>query len=141
MATVISVAQQKGGAGKTSLAVHLGVALAGQGRRVTLIDSDPQKSLTAWHGLRPASATNTITVATAEGWRLPTEVARLGRASDIIIIDTPPHAETAARLAVRESDRVLIPVQPTPLDVWATTETLDLIGREGKPCIIVLNRV
>lgn len=144
MATVISITQQKGGAGKTSLAVHLGVALSAMGRRVVFIDCDPQKSLTAWHIIRRQVVEDHNAgpdLVTAEGWRLPTEVARQRKVADIIIIDTPPHAETAARLAVRESDRVLLPVQPTPLDLWATRQTLELIAREGKPCQMILNRV
>lgn len=143
MATVISVTQQKGGAGKTSLAVHLAVAWLRAGRTVTLIDSDPQESLTAWHAMRTDAWPDALPVplVTAEGWKLPTEVSRARKSSDIVIIDTPPHAETAARLAVRESDLVVLPVQPTPLDAWATRETLALIAREKKPYRLVFNRV
>ncbi len=143
MATIISVTQQKGGAGKTSLVVHLAVAWAAEGRSVSLIDTDPQQSLTAWHAMRAETQPDAIPLplVTAEGWKLPMEVSRARRESDIVIIDTPPHAETAARLAVRESDLVLLPVQPTPLDAWATRETLALIAKEKKPYRLIFNRV
>lgn len=143
MATVVSVTQQKGGAGKTSLAVHLATAWASAGRRVALIDSDPQESLTSWHAMRedvyPEAAD--LPIVSADGWKLPAEIARARKDSDIVVIDTPPHSETAARLSVREADLVLLPLQPTPLDAWATRDTLDLIAREGTPYRLIFNRM
>jgi chromosome partitioning protein len=142
--TVITIAQQKGGAGKTTLAAHLAIAWAGQGHRVALVDIDPQGSLAAWHSLREerlGEDRTGIDFAAITGWRTAAEVERRARDHDIIVIDSPPHAETEARLAIRAADLVVLPVQPSPMDVWATRPTLDLAAREKVTALLVLNRV
>jgi chromosome partitioning protein len=141
-AIVLTVAQQKGGAGKTTLAAQLAAALA-ETRRVAVLDIDPQKSLTRWHGLRKAQARAAaagLSFADTAGWRLAAEIERLKRDHDVVLIDSPPHAETEARLAVRAADLVLVPVQPSPLDLWATGPTLALAKAEKREARIVLNR-
>jgi len=142
--TVITIAQQKGGAGKTTLAAHLAIAWAGQGRNVALVDIDPQGSLAAWHALRTerlGDGKTGLAFAAITGWRTEAEVERRARDHDIVVIDSPPHAETEAKLAIRAADLVVIPVQPSPMDVWATKPTLDLAGLEKVPVLVVLNRV
>jgi chromosome partitioning protein len=142
-ATIITIAQQKGGAGKTTLAAHLALAWAAT-QRVAVIDIDPQASLAAWFRLRRQRLGDkgaTIEVAALGGWRLASEAARQARDHDIVLIDSPPHAETAARIAVRAADLVLVPVQPSPMDVWATRPTLELARQERVPALLVLNRV
>jgi len=143
MARIIAVAQQKGGAGKTSLAIHLACAFVGQGKSVALIDLDPQESLSSWYKLRieQHGTSDDLRLRTAAGWRAQTEIDRLKKEVDIILIDSPPHAETAARLAVRAADLVLVPVQLSPMDIWASEATLTLIKREKAASLIVLNRV
>jgi chromosome partitioning protein len=139
---IITVAQQKGGAGKTTLAAHLAVAWAKEGRRVAVVDIDPQASLSAWAELREkAHGKNGIDFAQVTGWRTTGEVERRARDSDIVLVDSPPHAETEARIAVRAARLVVVPVQPSPMDVWATKPTLDLARAEKVPAILVLNRV
>ncbi len=69
------------------------------------------------------------------------EVERQAREYDIVLIDSPPHAETEARIAVRAGKLVLVPVQPSPIDLWATKPTLDLARAEKTPALLVLNRV
>jgi chromosome partitioning protein len=142
--TVITIAQQKGGAGKTTLAAHLAIAWAGQGRRVALVDIDPQGSLATWHSLRAERLGEDrigLDFAAITGWRTAAEVERRARDHDIIVIDSPPHAETEARLAIRAATLVVLPVQPSPMDVWATRPTLDLAAREKVTALLVLNRV
>lgn len=139
MAIVITVAQQKGGTGKTTLAANLAAALA-PGRRVALLDIDPQGSLTRWHGLRPATAAG-LTFSNVSGWRLTAELDRLKREHDIVVVDSPPQIDTEAKLAVRGASLVLIPVQPSPPDVWAAEGTLKLAADEKRQAAIVLNRV
>jgi chromosome partitioning protein len=142
-ATVITIAQQKGGAGKTTLAVHLALAWAAQDRRVALIDIDPQASLSNWFRLRQAQggAGAALEAVAVAGWRVAGEVERQTRSHDIVVIDSPPHAETEARIAVRAGHLVLVPVQPSPMDFWATKPTLDLARAEKVPALLVLNRV
>ncbi len=139
MAIVVTVAQQKGGTGKTTLTANLAAALA-VGRRVAVLDIDPQGSLTRWHALRPPTAAP-LTFSNVAGWRLTAELDRLRRDHDIVLMDSPPHIDTEARLAVRGASLVLIPVQPSPPDVWAAEGTLKLAAAEKRRAAIVLNRV
>jgi chromosome partitioning protein len=141
-ATIIAIAQQKGGAGKTTLAAHLALAWAAH-HRVGVIDIDPQASLASWFRLRQQrlGLAPDIDVAAITGWRVAGEVERQARRHDLVLIDSAPHAETEARIAVRAADLVLIPVQPSPMDVWATRATLDLARAERVPALLVLNRV
>ena len=142
MAVVITVAQQKGGTGKTTLAANLAAGLAPT-VRVALLDIDPQRSLTRWHAIRTArdAAPATITFSDVSGWRLSAELDRLQRSHDVVLIDSPPQIDTDARLAVRGASLVLIPVQPSPPDVWAAEGTLGLATAERRAARLVLNRV
>ena len=144
MAKVITIAQQKGGAGKTTVAAHIAVALAQKGNRVAVLDIDPQGSLSCWHALREkrfGEGYTGLIFNALSGWRIGSEVARLRKQCDFIIIDSPPHTETEARTAIRSADFILIPVQPSPTDVWATKATLDLARAEKTPVRVLLNRV
>lgn len=144
MAKVITIAQQKGGAGKTTMAAHIAVALSQKGNRVAVIDIDPQGSLSYWHKIREdkfGEGYTGLTFSALSGWRIGSEVARLSKTQDFIIIDSPPHTETEARTAIRAADLLIIPVQPSPTDLWATKATLDLAKSEKVPVRVVLNRV
>lgn len=140
--TVLTIAQQKGGAGKTTLAAHLAVAFRQLGRSVAIVDIDPQGSLSHWYETRRArNSAVELTHSRIAGWRTAAEVERLARVHDMVVIDSPPHAETEARLAVRAARLVIVPVQPSPMDLWATRPTLELSSKERVPALIVLNRV
>ncbi len=141
---VVTIAQQKGGAGKTTLAAHLAVALSQKGRRVAVIDIDPQGSLSHWHDVREkrfGEGYTGLSFAAVSGWRVASEVARLKKLHDYIIIDSPPHTETEARTAIRSADLLIIPVQPSPTDLWASKATLSLAEAEKIPVKVILNRV
>jgi len=141
---VITVAQQKGGAGKTTLAVHLAVALADKGHSVAAVDIDPQQSLTSWYRLRQSHLSADrlgLSVEQVKGYRARASVETLARNHDLVIVDSPPHMETEARIAVRAADLVVIPVQPSPMDVWATAPTIELAASEQVPALLVFNRV
>ena len=137
---VITIAQQKGGAGKTTLAVNLGLIALDSGRRVALVDIDPQGSLTRWASLRPAAAA-AVTVSSVTGWRAASEIERLAREHELVVVDSPPHAQTDAKTVIRAAHLVVVPVQPSPLDLWATGPTIELAKAERKRTVIVLNRV
>ena len=141
---VVSIAQQKGGAGKTTLAIQLGIAWLTEGRRVAMLDVDPQASLFSWFNLRRrrlGDDDSGLMVQGLSGWRLGSELGRLRREFDLVLIDTPPHAETDARSALRAADLALLPCQPNALDLWASKATLDLAGAVGTEVLLVLNRV
>jgi chromosome partitioning protein len=141
---VIAIAQRKGGAGKTTLAAQLAVAWARQGARVAVLDIDPQGSLAAWVDLRRGRlGANAIgfDFAALPGWRAAPWIEDWARRADLVVIDGPPHAETEAQIAVRAAALVLVPVQPSPLDLWATQATLKMAGDERRRPLVVLNRV
>jgi chromosome partitioning protein len=138
MAFVITVAQQKGGAGKTTLAANLAASWA-KSRRVALLDIDPQRSLSRWHALR-SPGMPPIRLAEVSGWRLAAELDRLRADFDVVLIDSPPQIDTDAKLAIRGADLVLVPVQPSLPDLWAAEGTLKLAVAERRPARVVMNR-
>lgn len=141
---VITIAQRKGGAGKTTLAAQLTVAWARSGARVATLDADPQGSLAAWVDLRRARLGKEaigFEFAALPGWRASQWVEDRAREADLVVIDNPPQAETEARIAVRAAKLVLIPAQPSPLDLWATEATLEMARDERRTSLVVLNRV
>lgn len=143
MPKIITIAQQKGGAGKTTIAAHLAVAFSQRGKRVAVIDIDPQGSLTQWHNIREKKFGEGFTgmnFSSISGWRLPNEIDRVKSNADVIIIDSPPHTQTETKTAIRVADFVIIPAQPSPTDLWATAETVRLVSEERIPHRVLLNR-
>lgn len=141
MVQIIAVAQQKGGAGKTMLTAQLGVAMA-MTRKVGLLDIDPQASLTAWGRLRAANPRIQahLAIESVAGWRLTGALDALRRDRDLILIDTPPVLDSDARRAIRGANLVLVPLNPTPPDLWAAEGTLKLAAEEHRPVALVFNR-
>lgn len=140
MAIVITVAQQKGGAGKTMLAANLAAAYAPH-RRTAMLDIDPQHTLARWATLRHAHPTvPVIPCSDVSGWRLGVELDRLMRSYDLVVIDSPPQIDNEARRAIRAARLVLVPVQPSAPDRWAAIGTLALAAAEKRQAAIVLNR-
>jgi chromosome partitioning protein len=139
---VLTLAQRKGGAGKTTLAAQLAVALAATGGRVALVDIDPQGSLSRWFRAREeAGLAGGMSHAAVTGWRTQATVEKLASGHDFVLIDSAPHAEIEAKIAVRAADLVLVPVQPSPMDLWATEPTLALARSENRRAMIVINRI
>ena len=143
MAKIITIAQQKGGAGKTTIVVHLAISLMQAGNRVAIVDIDPQGSLTNWYNLRErkyGKGYTGVAFFSSSGWRLSTAINQFKEKYDYILIDSPPHTETDSKVAIRIADLVLVPMQPSPTDLWATSATLGFAQKEKKLVKIILNR-
>ena len=141
-ARIICVAQQKGGAGKTTLVSNLAIAYLAAGKSVGLLDTDPQGSLGKWLDIREEmlGLDPKLKFATATPYGISRAIRTVGNEADVILIDTPPKADSDVRWVLRDSDLVLVPVSASQADVWATHDVLDLAERAQKPTHIVMNR-
>lgn len=138
MGRIITFAQQKGGAGKTTVLAHLAAAWAEEGKRVALIDLDPQRSLTRWAGLRADPQMDLIE---SKDYRAASDMKAASRTHDYVLIDCPGAASNMLDAAVRESDLVVAPCQPSVLDAWATASVIETTRKLKRPLKILINRV
>lgn len=135
----IAILSQKGGAGKTTLAVNLAVAADKKNKAAAIIDLDPQASACTWADNREE---NSPTVDSIQPARMTKAAEALREAgADLLIIDTPPQTEQAALHAVKLSDIVLIPCRPGFLDLAAINQTLELVKAQDKKAVIIFNAI
>ena len=129
---------QKGGSGKTTLAVHMAVCAARQKRRTALIDIDPQSSAFNWNESRDEG--RKLDAAKAGAWQIPTllQQAKVG-GIDFAIIDTAPHSDSAAAIAAQYADLVLIPCRPARFDLDALASTVQIATVAKKSAAVVIN--
>lgn len=143
---IVALLNQKGGVGKTTLALNLAGRWTQQGRRVVVLDADPQASALDWAQARGhAGLARAFGVIGLPRDTLHQEAPELARGVDHVVIDGPPRVAALLRSALLAADLVIVPVQPSPLDGWASAEMLRLIDeariyRPGLRARFVLNR-
>lgn len=128
---IISILNQKGGVGKTTLSVHIASTLALAEKKVLLIDADVQRSALDWAASRRSDPIFTVVGISTN--TIHKEIQLLKQNYDFIIIDGPPRVYDVARSAIAASDVIVIPVQPSPYDVWSAKEVVDLINEVREP--------
>ena len=133
----IAIISQKGGAGKTTLALHLAAAAQDAGAVSLIIDTDPQATASQWAAWRQDAPPEVID---SPPPRLAAKVAQaVGQGAEVIVIDTPPHADSAARAAVEVADLVLIPCRPSAFDLAAIQTSAKLVQLLRKPAFVVFS--
>jgi len=131
----IAIISQKGGAGKTTLAIHLAAAAEDAGHTALVIDLDPQATASQWAAWRKDAPPVVIDSAPP---RLAAKIGQAtGQGANFIVIDTPPHADSAASAAVEAADLVLIPCRPSAFDLAAVQTTASLVKMRGKPAFVI----
>ncbi len=135
----IAIISQKGGAGKSTLAMHLAVEAARDGKNTAIIDLDPQASAANWGDRRDDELPVVIS---AHASRLPQQMDLVRKnGGDLLFIDTAPHADAAALSAARAADLVIVPCKPNILDLESALSTIDLLRTTSTPFFMVLNEV
>ena len=134
---VIAFVTQKGGSGKTTLALSCAAAAEEQGSRALVLDMDPQGTAEAWYQAREATTPKLAAITAAD---LPNAIAGGQPRFDVVLIDTPGRDEPSTAAAIRHADLCLIPCRPTPADMKATPPTVATIKRLGKRSAFVLNQ-
>lgn len=137
---ILAIISQKGGAGKTTLAVNLAVAAEMSDVPTVIIDLDPQASAKTWHDLRGKKDAPVVVSAQASRTQEVIEVAR-SNGAELVIIDTAPHSESGALGAARAAGLILIPCRPAILDLKAIGTSGDLAALAKKEAVVVLNAV
>lgn len=134
---IVAIVSQKGGVGKSTLAVHLAAAAEASGLTSVVLDLDQQASAAGWKDSREAE-TPVVTAIPHTRLRQGLETAKSGGA-DFVVIDTAPHAEAASLAAARAADLVLIPSRPGIFDLRAIGSTVEMLKLAEKPAYVVLN--
>ena len=133
----LALLARKGGAGKTTLAIHLAVIAARAGKRVLLVDTDPQRSAAAWWRSRPADVPELVET---DATKLPAVLAAAEEAGvDLVVVDTRPSVEADTGTVAKLADLVLIPTRPAILDLRAIAETVRTVRNTKTAAVIVLN--
>lgn len=123
---IISFVNQKGGVGKTTLSLCTAFEL-NKKKRVLVVDADPQGSIMGWSDIRDKPLPKGLSIASMAKKTIHRDLASLAEGFEHVVIDTPPRMTDITRSAIMASNLIVIPCTPSPYDVWATKETLDLI--------------
>jgi chromosome partitioning protein len=134
----LAILSQKGGAGKTTLALHLAVEAAGKGKRVVILDMDPQSSASDWWRTREADSPELVPDVGAGNLKAVLKAASADGV-DLAIIDTPPAVQGGALEAATRSDLSLIVLRPSILDLRAVSATVEIVKRAKARAMVALN--
>ncbi len=140
---IISFLNQKGGVGKTTLAIHIADSLSRKDKKVLLVDADPQASALDW--AENSDNGNRFSVVGLPKKTLRSELRNIEADYDYIVVDGPPRVHEIAMAAIAASDLIVIPVQPSPFDVWSLKDIVDLVNEvktinEHLKTVLVINR-
>lgn len=140
---IISFLNQKGGVGKTTLAIHVADSLSRKDKKVLLVDADPQASALDW--AENSENGNRFSVVGLPKKTLRSELRTIETDYDFIVVDGPPRVHEIAMAAIAASDLIVIPVQPSPFDVWSLKDIVDLVNEvktinENLKTVLVINR-
>ncbi|QIK40063.1 ParA family protein [Pontivivens nitratireducens] len=136
MSRIVTFAQQKGGAGKTTVLTQLAHHWLASGLKVALVDLDPQGSLTRWAAMRSDMACTA-----SSDWKAGSDIRAAARKADLVLVDCPGNADILLRATIRDSDLVIAPSQPSMMDLWALEPVLEMAKKEKTPLRVLLNRV
>ena len=137
MKTIV-ITSQKGGSGKTTLAAHLSVEAERNGESAWIVDTDKQATLSLWHERREAETPQRANVEFAH---IASSLSKMAeRGADYCFIDTAPTISEQSATLVRLADLVLIPVRPSPADLWAVSETVALVKETTKPFLFIITQ-
>lgn len=134
----IAIVSQKGGAGKTTLAIHLAAAATATGKVALLLDTDPQATASRWGQWRGSGEPDVVDCG-APSLLAGKLAAAKKLGAEVVIIDTPPHADLMARQAAKLADLVLIPCRPKAFDLAAVEATAELVKSTGSSAFVVFN--
>ena len=137
--SVVGFLKQKGGSGATTITVHLALAAQEAGRRVAIVDVDPQHSALSWAQARGGGSPPVIAADVDELRAVLAAAAEDG--VDLVLVDTPPHSSAATAAVARLAGLAILPVRPSALDLAALPATVDIVAATKAPALIVLNAV
>jgi chromosome partitioning protein len=126
---IVSLINQKGGVGKTTAAVNLASGLAEAGNRILVVDADPQGSVVQWQSIADGAEFEVLHLPSPQ---LSKELKTVSRRYDHIVVDSPPAIEDITRAAIEVSNLAIIPIAPSPLDIWSSKETIAQVNSLGK---------
>lgn len=133
---IVAIAARKGGVGKTLLTTHLGVAAIQDGKRVAVIDLDPQATASEWADGRGDEPPDVVSTQPA---RLAKVLDGMRDSYDLVLIDTPPTTGEADRLAIQAADLVLVPTRIQASDIAAVLRSIDKAAGQDKPTFVIFN--